>query len=309
MDNLLTSPNFLPINFRKYHLLWGIIGDMQELFEGLVEFEGIFYPPKQNPENFDISYPSDGLKNLNLVEDESYWYWHRNRCIAHQVEKHCSGLPFLDIGGGNGPVSKFLQNRGVDSILVEPDKTGCQNALSRGVKKIVQGKIGEITFREGCEPFSVGMFDVIEHIEDDQTLIKQVCELLSKDGILIATVPASKFLWSKADVHAGHYRRYTTKSFSDLLENSGFEIIEIHKLFSILLIPIFLFRVIPSYLGLYSGKKNTNERDHASGKGRISRVLKKILTREFNSISQGKRRRFGSSILVVAKKINHFQEP
>ena len=275
---------------------------MQELFEGMVEVDGIFYPKNKNLEFSEISYPSDGLENLNQIEDGSYWYWHRNRCIAYQVEKHCPGETFLDVGGGNGPVSIHLQNLGIDSILIEPDSTGCQNALSRGVEKIVQGMIGEITFRENCPSFAVGMFDVIEHIEEDEMIMREVSNLLGKGGVLIATVPASSFLWSEADVHAGHYRRYTNKSISDLLQNSGFEIIEIHKLFSILWIPIFLFRVIPSFFGLYTGKKNTNTRDHASGGGAVSNLLRKILGREFKSISKGRKRRFGTSILVVAKK-------
>jgi len=275
---------------------------MQEILGSLVEVEGIFYPEENNQERLDVSYPSDGLENLNLVEDSSYWYWHRNRCIHHFVEKYCTEETILDVGGGNGPVTKYLQDAGFDSILIEPDISGCRNAVERGVKKVISSKFSELTFKKGTKPFSVGMFDVIEHIEDDKQTIMEVFSALNKGSFLIATVPSNKILWSKADVHAGHYRRYTKRGLSDLLEESGFEVLESNQIFSILVFPIFILRVLPSFLGIHSGKKNTNARDHATGEGFASKVLRRILSREFNALSEGRGRRFGSSILIVARK-------
>ena len=38
-----------------------------------------FFIPKQESRILRNLYPSDGLENLNQIEDGSYWYWHRNR--------------------------------------------------------------------------------------------------------------------------------------------------------------------------------------------------------------------------------------
>ena len=37
---------------------------------------------------------------------------------------------------------------------------------------------------------AVGLFDVIEHIEDDEGAIRQIHKLLQQEGCLVLTVPA-----------------------------------------------------------------------------------------------------------------------
>ena len=275
----------------------GNLGDFKEV-------GGIFYPSSKISEKAPLSYPSDGLDRLILIEDSSYWYWHRNQCIGHFVNKYCSGTTFLDIGGGNGPVTKHLQNSGIDAILIEPDNSGCQNAKSRGVGKIFSGELKDITARSPSQLFSVGMFDVIEHIDDDTKTVLEVQQKLKQGEYFVLTVPSIRLLWSEADVRAGHYRRYTKKMIKKLLENSGFEVVECHFLFSSLILPIFFFRVLPSLAGFYKVNSGTNSREHGSKEGIFSRTLRKLLGREFSRIVKGRSRSYGSSLLVVARKIS-----
>ena len=274
----------------------GMLGDFKEV-------DGIFYPSSKISEKASLSYPSDGLDRLILIEDSSYWFWHRNQCIEYFVKKYCSEAIFLDVGGGNGPVTKHLQNSGMEAILIEPDNSGCQNAKSRGVEKIFSGELEDISFTSRSQPFSVGMFDVIEHIDDDKKVVLDVQQKLKEGEYFVLTVPSIRLLWSKADVHGGHYRRYTKKMIKRLLQNSGFEIIECHFLFSSLILPIFFFRVMPSLAGFYKVNGVTNSREHGSKEGLFSRTLRKLLGREFSRIKKGRSRSYGSSLLVVARKI------
>jgi hypothetical protein len=81
---------------------------------------GIWYSPEESS----ISYPADGNDSCFSVEDRSFWFKHRNACIAGMVSAFPPGDrgPIYDIGGGNGFVSLGLANAGFDVVLVEPGR-------------------------------------------------------------------------------------------------------------------------------------------------------------------------------------------
>ena len=59
--------------------------------------------------------------------------------------------------------------------------------------------------------------DVIEHIEDDRLAVRWIFDHLKPGGIFFATVPAFQWLFSDHDKALGHFRRYTAKTFDNLL--------------------------------------------------------------------------------------------
>ncbi len=67
-------------------------------------------------------------------------------------------------------------------------------------------------------------FEVLEHIEDDLSWIKEWRNVLNENGKLLISVPAHRSKWGSSDVAAGHYRRYERADMSGLLMNAGFKI-------------------------------------------------------------------------------------
>ena len=55
----------------------------------------------------------------------------------------------------------------------------------------------------------VGAFDVIEHIEDDRAVLREMHRAAVPGGGILLTVPQHPFLWSEFDRQARHVRRYT----------------------------------------------------------------------------------------------------
>ena len=274
---------------------------LADLTTGLIENGGVHRVESERIEA-DLSYPDDGLNRLYQVEEDSYWFKHRNSCFGHLVEKYSRGGVFLDVGGGNGVVSKALQDKGSQIVLVEPDPSGCRNAAKRGVRNIFSGTLGDLPLREEAEISSIGAFDVIEHIEDDFGALEEMHSFLSDDGHLFVSVPAFNFLWSEEDVHAGHFRRYPKKSLADLVQRAGFEVVETGYLFSVLYIPILILRSIPSFLGLFRIKNGSVNRDHGANGGLISGFISRRLKSEFARLKRGSSKMFGSSVYLVARK-------
>lgn len=50
--------------------------------------------------------------------------------------------------------------------------------------------------------------NVLEHIEDDVSILKKMSNKLDKNGKIYLYLPAKMILWSKLDEPVGHYRRY-----------------------------------------------------------------------------------------------------
>lgn len=143
--------------------------NVKSIARGLrLDEDGIWY----SADTEDISYPAEGNEALFAIEDESFWFKHRNNCIVSVVNSFSKNKDktIVDIGGGNGFVSFGLAEAGFDVALVEPGRTGAVYAKSRGVENVICATTDSAEFRQNSLP-AVGLFDVIEHIDDDQLFL------------------------------------------------------------------------------------------------------------------------------------------
>jgi SAM-dependent methyltransferase len=261
--------------------------------------DGIWYAGSDHK----ISYPEESYEVCFEVEESSFWFRHRNRCILELVKRFPPGGPLFDIGGGNGYVSSVLQSAGYETVLVEPGAAAARNAkIKRGLPDVVCAPFEEAGFHDESLP-DAGLFDVLEHIRDDSEFLSNLHTLLRPGGRLYVTVPAYGFLWSDEDTRAGHYRRYTLPTLSRALSGSGFQIEYATYFFSWLMLPIFLFRTIPGRLGL-CGNKSVREaaKDHIKTQNMTGRLIGGLLGGELGRLRKGKSLPFGTSCLVVAKR-------
>lgn len=272
--------------------------DFTTFSDNLVKKEdGIWYAKTQN----EISYPEEGNTHCMQLEDNSYWFQHRNNCIGELVKYYSPNATFFDIGGGNGFVAKGLENAGISTVLVEPGQNGAKNAKARGLSNIVCAT----TETSGFEKKSIdaiGLFDVVEHIDNDEEFLAQNYDFLRQNGMIYMTVPAYNFLWSNEDDYAGHFRRHTIGSATKILRKVGFEIVYSTYLFSILPLPIFLLRSLPSRFGFHKNVDDVEKYKKEHSKESSEGFLQKVWNWELSKIKQQKFIPFGSSVLMIARK-------
>src|ERR1700693_1226403 len=67
-----------------------------------------------------VSYPAEGNEASFRLEENSFWFRHRIKVILSLVRMFPPDDVFFDVGGGNGFVSKALQDDGIRTVLVEP---------------------------------------------------------------------------------------------------------------------------------------------------------------------------------------------
>lgn len=248
-----------------------------------------------------FSYPDSGNELCFSIEENSFWFKHRSKCIIEVIKKFPpKNNTLFDIGGGNGYVSESLTKEGINTYLVEPGETGIKNAKNRGLKNLICSTIEDAGFKKESLP-SVGLFDVLEHIDKDTKFLHSIRDYLIKGGRLYATVPAYNLLWSKDDVYAGHYRRYRRKELENKLKEIGFTINYSTYFFSFLPLPIFMFRKIP---GILRKEKNIDLKKYARShqvRSHGSNVLvQQMCNIEMRRIKKQKLIPWGSSCLLAA---------
>ncbi len=142
------------------------------------------------------------------------------------------------------------------------------------------------------------MLDVIEHIEDDVAVLRDVYNTLPSSGWFVASVPAYQFLWSIHDEIHKHYRRYTRKKIVRLIKDAGFEIEFASYFNTLLFLPGLLKRIIDKII---PSKKGEAEVAVEVFPGPINSFLTSVFRFESKFFPKFKFP-FGLSIIVVARK-------
>jgi 2-polyprenyl-3-methyl-5-hydroxy-6-metoxy-1,4-benzoquinol methylase len=151
------------------------------------------------------------------------------------------GADILEVGSGTGANLDLLSRFG---NVVALEMAGEAIALA-------EARCGNtarpITMRQGRCPEDLGaiserfdlicLFDVLEHIEQDEDSLAKLALLLKPDGTLIVTVPAYSWMWSPHDVHLHHKRRYSRRHLSQKCEHAGLAVSRLSH-FNTILFPV-----------------------------------------------------------------------
>ena len=253
-------------------------------------------------ETEEISYPDTGNAESFQLEDNSFWFRHRNACIVALVERFHPEGAIVDVGGGNGFVAQALINAGFDCILLEPGPTGALNAtIHRKIPEVICSTIQGARF-ESSSVAAVGLFDVLEHLEDDHEMVADLARVLKTDGLFFGTVPAHQWLWSTADEFAQHHRRYTRESLLSLL-GRDYDVLYSTYFFRALTLPIYMVRALPFRLGLTKKEGLMSAgAEHGTDQGLAAGMISRVLAGELARVERGVSQSWGASLLFAARK-------
>lgn len=203
--------------------------------------DGIVYFNPETCDNTD-SYDSLALDILRQAEKKHFWFHARKAFIKTFFSRHVPRTArIIEIGAGTGDVSRMLSSCGYDMAAGELHRNGIQYAQEAGIKNLYQFDLMKPPFKEHFD--AVCLFDVLEHLDNDALAVKKAAGLLRHKGLVIATVPAFDWLWSREDTVGKHKRRYSEASIRKAFENAGLDIVET-KYFFVSLLPLLYLRTI-----------------------------------------------------------------
>jgi len=244
-----------------------------------------------NSQEYNFNEYTIEIDKIADAELDHFWFESRRNLILQVFNKYISKKDkIIEIGAGTGSVARMLNENGYDLSIGEIHEHGIKYALENNQANlpIYQFDIMKNPFKNHFDV--VGLFDVLEHIKDDELAIKHIYTMLNDSGKIIITVPAHMWLWCEDDEVSNHYKRYELDSLKELLKQEGFSI-KYATNFFISIIPLLYLRTKSS----------------SSAKIKINPIINIILStisnienKFLNLISS----KIGGSIIIVAEKNN-----
>jgi SAM-dependent methyltransferase len=154
-------------------------------------------------------------------------------------------VDLLDIGAGDGFVGSELLDRlpdGSSVLCVDEAYTDEHIASLRGT---APQRLG---FARACPERTFDalvLLDVLEHVADDRGFLADLAaRRLRPGGLLLASVPAHRALYTQHDVALGHYRRYSAHELRGVVIAAGLTPRRSGSLFGSLLVPRAIGKVL-----------------------------------------------------------------
>ena len=162
------------------------------------------------------------LEILNEAKKFNAWMYSK---ISANV-----GNSVLEIGSGIGNItelisSKFIYATDFSNHYIRILEKRFSNESNINVMHFDITNFNGENFKHQID--TVICLNVLEHIDNDLLAIKNIYRILDTGGYLLLLVPYSNLLFCEMDRLLGHFRRYSKKSLSNLIRNSGFTLIEL----------------------------------------------------------------------------------
>ncbi|MGB3430505.1 class I SAM-dependent methyltransferase [Achromobacter sp.] len=240
------------------------------------------------------------FSELASLEEGHFWFEARNELIAWAIEKYCADREsFLEIGCGTGFVLSGMAKRFSFARLLGSEIFS--QGLHFAAQRVPQASFIQMDARK--IPFSeefgvIGAFDVLEHIQEDEAVLRQVHQALKPEGMLLLTVPQHDWLWSPSDDYACHVRRYSARDCHAKLRSAGFHIVRSTSFVSLLLPLMMASRLKKRKQG---GEFDVTDEFKLSPK--LNSILYRVMKGEASLIKAGVDFAAGGSRFVIAQRI------
>jgi 2-polyprenyl-3-methyl-5-hydroxy-6-metoxy-1,4-benzoquinol methylase len=168
--------------------------------------------------------------------ERNHFWWKVRRDVVDALIEQRAGrrsLEVLDIGCGTGVTLERLADR--HSV------TGLEASPVAVANSVLDGRILNATVETAVLDSStydvVLMMDVLEHLDDPMLALRRAADWSREDGLLIASVPAHRWLWTSHDDINEHRARYNKSTLTRMLIAGGWEPVLVRYVFALLVPP------------------------------------------------------------------------
>jgi SAM-dependent methyltransferase len=240
------------------------------------------------------------FEELAQLEAGHFWFRARNQLIVGLANRVFPlAQRFLEIGCGTGFVlSALAEARSWERLAgSELHPSGLAHARRRLPRRVEFVQMDARNIPAAAVFDLTGAFDVIEHIPEDETVLRGLRAATETGGGTIITVPQHPWLWSRADEVAHHQRRYRRGELESKLRRNGFAVL-FSSSFTALLLPLMAASRLKR--GTAGTKEDAYEFRINPG---INRLMFEVLRAEVGLTLAGVPWPAGGSRVVVARAV------
>lgn len=240
---------------------------------------------------------------LAKIEPSYFWFVVRNELIVGLVQRYFpSARSYLEIGCGNGTVVQAIERARTWGRIVATDlhPRGLTYARARLSQSVEFAQLDARAIPAEAAFDLVGAYDIIEHVEDDEAVLRSMRRAIAPGGGVLVAVPQHPSLWSRVDEIGHHHRRYRRGQMERKLESNGFAVMFSSSYTSVLLPLMALSRFKTRFFP--TGQDTDVLREYTVRPG-INRALTALLRSEARLTLAGMRWPFGGSRIVAARAV------
>lgn len=246
----------------------------------------------------------NAYSEMFAVEDTHWWYviLHNLVNLLSDTQFSRGPLKILDAGCGTGGLLSILSSVGHDVEGFDHSEDGLNFCRRRGLNKVIKADINEWVPTPKTYDLITSM-DVLCHewVHDEIQVLRTLAGGLKEDGLIMLNYPAFSILSRHHDNVVMIRERYTKKNLKKYLAAAGLTPV----ILSYRLPHAFLYLV---FLRLYEASKRKNAEAKSDIADIPSKFINRLLTMigklENRLIARGISIPFGSSLFVVAKKVD-----
>ncbi len=134
----------------------------------------------------------------------------------------------LEVGAGHGTFTELLAPG--RTVVATELSSRCVAELRHRFANRTEVTVldADVKGAAGRGPYDAAvLINVLEHIEDDGAVLRDLAGVLKPGGRLLLWVPAFEGLYSDFDRRVGHFRRYRIPPLRSTLMGAGFEPVEL----------------------------------------------------------------------------------
>lgn len=173
----------------------------------------------------ETAYTIDDQRRMTLAKN--YFAW-QGELVTREI-----GSRVIEIGCGVGNFTGMLLDH--DAVIAVDKEPACIERLKRRYPAKLNlhafrcdaGDNEMLRFGE-CALDSCVCLNVLEHIEDDDGVLRRMKAILAPGGVIVLMVPAFPSLYGAIDRNLGHLRRYTLRSLRELARAAGLRVKKAH---------------------------------------------------------------------------------
>ena len=209
---------------------------------------------------------SESLTKLHeIATDENHPIDRYSRIFA--IDKLAESMSFnsnsaiLEIGCSSGYLLNDLLNKFPNFTIIGSDVLPDHLIkLSKKIKDVplISFDLINCPLPDGSINCVIAL-NVLEHIQDDSTAIKNIYSVLTKGGKFILEVPACNWLYDEYDASLQHFRRYSINNLIIKLKENGFNICYKGHLGFLIFPVFFIIKLFNRYSSRFRKSINKNE--------------------------------------------------